>query len=93
MIEEPEQLRAEMRALAAVAPNQVRSRLVAEVAALLAKQLAPAGEDTAVSERLAVICAGYERELWLWIVGERRWDQCASGLCGRIGRRLAGGLK
>jgi hypothetical protein len=30
----------------------------------------------------------YRRELWLWLVGERTWAQCCSGLIGRIGRRL-----
>ena len=31
--------------------------------------------------------AGYRRELWLWLAGERTWEQCCSGLVGRIGRR------
>lgn len=35
------------------------------------------------------IVAGYRRELWLWLMGERTWAQCCSGLIGRIGRRLA----
>jgi len=34
-----------------------------------------------------IVVGGYRRELWLWIVGERTWPQCCSGLIGRIGRR------
>jgi hypothetical protein len=34
---------------------------------------------------------GYQREIWLWLAGERTWAQCCSGLIGRINRRLAGG--
>jgi hypothetical protein len=34
------------------------------------------------------VVAGYRRELWLWLAGERTWEQCCSGLVGRIGRRF-----
>lgn len=34
------------------------------------------------------IVLGYRRELWLWLVGERTWDQACSGLLGRIERRV-----
>jgi hypothetical protein len=34
------------------------------------------------------IVDGYKRELWLWLMGERTWSQCCSGLIGRIARRL-----
>lgn len=34
------------------------------------------------------VTAGYRRELWLWLVGERQWDQCLAGLAGRVVRRL-----
>jgi hypothetical protein len=34
------------------------------------------------------IVAGYDRELWLWLLGERTWAQCADGLAGRVRRRL-----
>ncbi|HMD45446.1 MAG TPA: hypothetical protein VKG43_04760 [Acidimicrobiales bacterium] len=36
------------------------------------------------------LVAGYRRELWLWLAGERTWEQCCSGLIGRIVRRLPG---
>ncbi len=29
-----------------------------------------------------------QRELWLWLMGDRQWGQFASGLVGRISRRL-----
>ena len=37
---------------------------------------------------LQLIVAGYDRELWLWLLGERTWAQCADGLAGRVRRRL-----
>jgi hypothetical protein len=37
---------------------------------------------------LSVVRA-YRREVWLWLIGERSWGQCCSGLIGRVGRRLA----
>lgn len=35
------------------------------------------------------IVLGYQRELWLWLAGERTWTQACSGLTGRLTRRLA----
>lgn len=40
---------------------------------------------------LDAIVIGYQREVWLWLAGERTWAQCCSGLIGRIRRRLAAG--
>jgi len=48
--------------------------------------LESAGLDQA---RFVGIVAGYRREIWLWLMGERTWAQCCSGLIGRIDRRLA----
>lgn len=31
---------------------------------------------------------GYSQEIRLWVVGERPWEHCASGLIGRVGRRV-----
>jgi len=28
------------------------------------------------------------RELWLWLLGDRRWEQYVTGLAGRVARRL-----
>jgi hypothetical protein len=38
--------------------------------------------------RFVAIVTGYRREIWLWLMGERTWAQCCSGLIGRIDRRL-----
>jgi hypothetical protein len=35
------------------------------------------------------VVAGYANELRLWVVGERPWEQAASGLIGRVARRLS----
>jgi hypothetical protein len=48
--------------------------------------LESAGLDRA---RFVAIVVGYKREIWLWLMGERTWAQCCSGLIGRIDRRLA----
>jgi hypothetical protein len=29
-----------------------------------------------------------QRELWLWLIGDRLWNQYVTGLAGRIGRRV-----
>jgi hypothetical protein len=34
------------------------------------------------------IVVEYRRELWLWLAGERTWNQACSGLVGRISRRI-----
>ncbi len=39
---------------------------------------------------VATVVGGYRRELWLWLVGERTWEQALTGLAGRIRRRLPG---
>ncbi len=40
-------------------------------------------------ERFGQIVAGYGNELRLWVVGERPWEHCISGLAGRVERRLS----
>ena len=52
------------------------------------RSLASAGLDEG---DLGQIVLGYQREIWLWLAGERNWVQCCSGLIGRINRRLTGG--
>ena len=50
---------------------------------------AVAGVDLAIEAgRFVVLLGSYRRELWLWLMGERTWVQCCSGLIGRIERRL-----
>lgn len=38
--------------------------------------------------RFSAIVVGYRREIWLWLMGERTWTQCCSGLIGRLERRM-----
>ena len=38
-------------------------------------------------ELMAVVVAT-KRELWLWLIGDRLWNQYVSGLAGRIARRI-----
>ncbi|HZU80240.1 MAG TPA: hypothetical protein VE991_10025 [Acidimicrobiales bacterium] len=39
-------------------------------------------------EAFAAVVQGYRREIWFWILGDRVWDQVATGLAGRLQRRL-----
>jgi hypothetical protein len=48
--------------------------------------LEPAGMDR---ETFLEVAVGYGREIWLWVMGERRWDELLTGLAGRVGRRLS----
>jgi hypothetical protein len=47
--------------------------------------LEPAGMDR---EAFVDVVIGYGRELWLWLMGERQWDEFIVGLAGRVHRRL-----
>ena len=38
--------------------------------------------------QLIQVAVDYRMELWLWVMGERTWPQCSSGLRGRVLRRL-----
>lgn len=38
---------------------------------------------------VVALCAAYRRELWLWMIGDRTWEQSCSGLIGRIERRVS----
>ncbi len=37
---------------------------------------------------LEAVVVAYRREIWLWLAGERTWEQCCSGLLGRMERRF-----
>jgi hypothetical protein len=47
--------------------------------------LEPEGMDR---EAFVDVVVGYGREVWLWLMGERQWDEFLSGLAGRVRRRL-----
>lgn len=49
----------------------------------------PALEPAGCSrEDFVTIVMSTRRELWLWLLGDRRWEQYVSGLAGRVLRRL-----
>ena len=88
---EPQELRAETRALLEDSPEE-GARVVHDarfVADLLwqewSERLREAGMDHG---RFLSIARGYAGELRLWVVGERPWEHCAAGLAGRVLRRL-----
>ncbi len=39
-------------------------------------------------EDFVEIVMSTRRELWLWLLGDRRWEQYVTGLAGRVVRRL-----
>jgi len=88
---EPLELRERTRALAARDPRRGRDRVAAGawIAGPLWQAWGPelrrAGVDRA---GLVGVARAYDRELWLWVMGERTWAQCAAGLAGRVRRRL-----
>jgi hypothetical protein len=89
--EEPAALRDRVRALVEQEPE--RGAALIEGAAWIADPLwerwgpllEPAGMSRA---RFLRVVAGYRRELWLWVMGERTWAHSAGGLLGRVRRRL-----
>ena len=90
---EPVELRRRTRALVEEDPD--RGAAVVDAGAFLADPLwerwGPALERAGMDrDRFAGIVAGYRRELWLWVMGERTWAQSAGGLLGRVRRRLPG---
>ena len=88
---EPALLRAETRALLEESPEE--GARVVEDATFVAgplwegwgETLEGLGMDRA---RFLQIARGYSDELRLWVVGERPWNHCVSGLAGRVRRRL-----
>lgn len=91
---EPTALRARTRALAEQDPAGATALLGRGewIADPLWRAWEPALERAGIGrERLVEIVVDYRRELWLWVMGERTWAQCAAGLAGRVGRRRPGG--
>jgi hypothetical protein len=89
--EEPVELRARVRALVEEAPARGAALIdqgewiVGPLWERWGSLLEPAGMSRA---RFLQVVAGYRRELWLWVMGERTWAQSAGGLLGRVRRRL-----
>ena len=89
--EEPVELRARVRALVEHAPEQGAALIDGAewIADPLWERCGPLLEPAGMSRaRFLQVVAGYRRELWLWVMGERTWAQSAGGLLGRVRRRL-----
>jgi alkylation response protein AidB-like acyl-CoA dehydrogenase len=87
---EPIELRANARALLDEAPDKTLRALAdgGWLAPLLWEEwgalLEPRGWRRAAFQQ---VVASYHNELRLWLVGERPWAHCVSGLAGRVLRR------
>jgi hypothetical protein len=91
--DEPLELRASVRALLDDAPDE-GLRALADggwLVPLLWEEwgalLEPLGWRRITFQQ---VVAGYHNEARLWIMGERPWAHCVSGLAGRVQRRLPG---
>ena len=90
--EEPRALKAMVRTLLDQAPETGLPLVVAGewLADPLWESWGDALEERGMNrDRFGQIVAGYGNELRLWVVGERLWEQCISGLAGRVERRLS----
>ncbi|HZU71895.1 MAG TPA: hypothetical protein VE990_03910 [Acidimicrobiales bacterium] len=87
---EPEAIKAELSGLARQDPAGARARLADghDLADLLwsawGPELGLAGADRA---GLVAHLAGARREVWLWVMGERTWDELARLVSGGVLRR------
>jgi hypothetical protein len=88
---EPAGLKAETRALLEDSPEE-GARVVRDatfVAGPLWEEWGASLEEGGMDRaRFLEIARGYSDELRLWVVGERPWNHCVSGLAGRVRRRL-----
>jgi len=88
---EPLALRAELLELVHEHPDQDHLPIVRALSTRLWRSwrvlLAPHG--LRISD-LRTIMASYDREILLWVVGDRPWEHMIVGLIGRVQRRLPG---
>ena len=88
---EPTELRSETRALLEDSPGE-GARVVRDatfVAGPLWEEWGEILEQRGMGRtRFFEIAHGYSEELRLWVVGERPWNHCVSGLAGRVRRRV-----
>lgn len=89
--DEPAGLKRETRAFLEASPEEGSRRI--RDARFLAEPLWEAwSEDLEAAgmghDRFVEVARGYAGEIRLWVVGERIWEHCASGLRGRLLRRV-----
>jgi hypothetical protein len=90
---EPVELRRRIRAAAEADPAAARRDLAGGQAVAEELWRSWRSELEAVgADRTAVAAAAgsLARELWLWVMGERRWPEVAALLYGRVARHLPG---
>jgi hypothetical protein len=88
---EPLALGAETRALVERAPDQGAALIDGGewIAGTLWSAWGAALEEAGMRRaQLVRIAIDYRMELWLWVMRERTWAHCASGLRGRVLRRV-----
>ena len=89
--EEPSGLRADTRRILEDSPED-GTRLIRDAAFVAETLWDEWGEDLRDAGmdygQFLTIARGYSGELRLWVVGERPWEHCVSGLAGRVTRRL-----
>ncbi|HUC36735.1 MAG TPA: hypothetical protein VMR97_06395 [Acidimicrobiales bacterium] len=89
--EEPEELRVHLRAKALEDADSGEASYEVCFGAWIWERWRAALEAKGLSrEALMEIVAAYRRELWFWLLAERRWEPLLEGLAGRVSRRLPG---
>lgn len=87
--EEPPALRAELRRLAGERPARARDEVARRLAALLWECWAPALREAGAGHELVRDQVGASAyETWLWVMGDRRFEDLADSLAGRVARRI-----
>lgn len=88
---EPVALRRELRALlgeqSGASSEEIAHRLAQRQWRHWRVELAPRGVQLAAFRALV---GSYRREVWLWALGDRSWEQMMEGLRGRCLRRFGG---
>ncbi|MGO8874502.1 MAG: hypothetical protein ACLQNG_01875 [Acidimicrobiales bacterium] len=90
VIEEPLEVKSELRRILTTEPAAARSAAPRMLASHALESWAEELEARAVSP--AVVTHAFEtsrREIWLWLAGDRRWEQLAGHLGARVLRRAA----
>ena len=89
-VEEPVDVLSELRAILATEPAAARSAapglLAGYAVDVWSDQLAALGVPPAV---VTHAFETFRREIWLWLEGDRRWDQLAGHLGARVLRRAS----
>ena len=88
---EPLRLKCRLRRLLGEEPERARTQIPRS----LARSLARSWRDPLASRGcrpadLSALLLAYGREEWLWVIGDRTWQQTVEGLRGRIVRRFPG---